>query len=104
MVSFYTAAPLSLCSNCLPEVYHFAADGLAQFVFKSKMQMPDVEVSLLDVVIPLTNLGWRQWIGAALFFWGWIHQQRCHLILVRYSSSIVNCLFRYRIYYLNDGI
>ncbi|KAL0534855.1 hypothetical protein IC582_029152 [Cucumis melo] len=21
---FYTAAPLSLCSNCIPEVYHFA--------------------------------------------------------------------------------
>ncbi|XP_022971054.1 polyprenol reductase 2-like [Cucurbita maxima] len=78
---FYTAAPLSLCSNCITEVYHFAANGIAQFIVKGKGQMLDVEVSLLDAVIPLANLGWRQWIGAALFFWGWIHQCHCHQIL-----------------------
>lgn len=90
MFSFYTAAPLSLCSNCIREVCHFAANGLAQFIGKDKDQMPDVEVNLLDAVIPLTNLGWRQWIGATLFFWGWIHQLRCHQILVR-TIHLFNC-------------
>lgn len=104
MVSFYTAAPLSLCSNCIPEVYHFAANGIAQFIVEGKGQMLVVEVSLLDAVIPLANLGWRQWIGAALFFWGWIHQFRCHQILVQYTSSIQNCLFTYQIYDLDDGV
>ena len=83
LISFYTAAPLSLCSSCIPEVYHFAASGLAQFIVQGKRPMPDVEISPLDAVIPLSYLGWRQWIGAALFFWGWIHQQRCHQILVQ---------------------
>ncbi|KAL0534854.1 hypothetical protein IC582_029151 [Cucumis melo] len=78
---FYTAAPLSLCSNCILEVYHFAASGLAQFIVQGRRHMPDVEISPLDAVIPLSNLGWCQWIGAALFFWGWIHQHRCHQIL-----------------------
>ncbi|KAJ6707956.1 DFG10 PROTEIN [Salix viminalis] len=30
---------------------------------------------------PFLNLGWFQWIGAAIFLWGWIHQYRCHAIL-----------------------
>ncbi|XP_022135616.1 polyprenol reductase 2-like [Momordica charantia] len=76
---FYTAAPLSLCSNFIPEVYHFATNGLVKFIVEGKRHMPDVEV--FDFVIPLTNLGWHQCIGAALFFWGWIHQHHCHQIL-----------------------
>lgn len=104
LVSFYTATPLSLCSNCIPEVYHFVASGLAQFIVQGKRQMPDVEVNLLDAVIPLSNLGWCQWIGAALFFWGWIHQHHCHQILVRCTPSIINCLFRYQLYYLYNSL
>ncbi|KAL0561091.1 hypothetical protein IC582_001509 [Cucumis melo] len=39
---------LSLCSNCIPEVYHFAASGLAQFIVQRKRHMHDVEISPLD--------------------------------------------------------
>ncbi|KMZ68334.1 3-oxo-5-alpha-steroid 4-dehydrogenase family protein [Zostera marina] len=34
-----------------------------------------------DYLKPLPQLGWYQWIGTAIFMWGWIHQLRCHTIL-----------------------
>ncbi|XP_041012782.1 polyprenol reductase 2-like [Juglans microcarpa x Juglans regia] len=78
---FYMAAPLSLCCNCIPEVYEFAVNGVAEFIVRGKSQMPAIEFDWWEFVNPLVKLGWRQWIGAAIFFWGWVHQQRCHVIL-----------------------
>lgn len=80
------AAPLSLCCNCIPEVYEFAVNGVAEFIVRGKSQMPAVEFDWWEFVNPLVKLGWRQWIGAAIFFWGWVHQQRCHAILVSLAT------------------
>ncbi|XP_042983881.1 polyprenol reductase 2-like isoform X3 [Carya illinoinensis] len=52
-----------------------------------KNQMPAIEIHLWEFVNPLMKLGWCQWIGAAIFCWGWIHQQRCHSILVSFTIS-----------------
>ncbi|KAJ4964642.1 hypothetical protein NE237_016491 [Protea cynaroides] len=80
-IFFYTAAPLSLCSICVPEVLSFAAHRMAEFIVNGRGRMPNIEFDWLGYVKPLTNLGWCQWIGAAIFIWGWIHQSRCHSIL-----------------------
>ncbi|PIA57210.1 hypothetical protein AQUCO_00600145v1 [Aquilegia coerulea] len=78
---FYTAAPLSLCSTCAPEVVNFAIHSLAEFIIKGRDKMPILEIDWLGYVNPLTKLGWFQWIGATVFIWGWAHQRRCHAIL-----------------------
>ncbi|CAN6543938.1 unnamed protein product [Malus baccata var. baccata] len=78
---FYTAAPLSLCCNNVLEVYKFSISGVAEFIVKGKSSMREVEFDWLQFVNSLLKLGWLQWIGAAIFFWGWIHQRRCHAIL-----------------------
>ncbi|KAI3959165.1 hypothetical protein MKX01_023841 [Papaver californicum] len=81
---FYTAAPLSFCSICAPEVYNFAIHQAAEFIVKGrdKMLIPPIsEIDWLVYVQPLAALEWSQWIGAAIFIWGWIHQRRCHAIL-----------------------
>ncbi|XP_062076930.1 polyprenol reductase 2-like [Humulus lupulus] len=78
---FYTAGPLSLCCNCIPEVYEFVLNGVAEFIVKGKNRMPALEFDWWEFAIPLVKLGWLQWIGAAVFFWGWVHQLRCHAIL-----------------------
>lgn len=79
--SFYVAAPLSLC-NCAPEVFKFGLGLVAELAIRSNNQMPSSEFDWWGSLNPLLNLGWSQWIGAATFFWGWIHQRRCHAILV----------------------
>ncbi|XP_057974802.1 polyprenol reductase 2-like isoform X2 [Malania oleifera] len=86
---FYIAAPLSLCSIWLPAVFEYAADVVAEFIVRGKNQMPAVEFDWWGYLNPLMKLGWRQWIGAAIFFWGWIHQLRCHAILVIYAGLVV---------------
>lgn len=78
---FYTAAPLSLCCNCAPEVFTFVANRVAEFIVEGKNHMSPLEFQWLEFVIPLLKLGWFQWIGAAIFFCGWLHQRRCHAIL-----------------------
>ncbi|XP_057752502.1 polyprenol reductase 2-like isoform X1 [Arachis stenosperma] len=78
---FYLAAPLSLCADCALDVFYFLVNLVTKFIVVGKDHMPPVEVELWQVVNPLVRLGWRHWIGAAAFFWGWIHQQRCHKIL-----------------------
>lgn len=78
---FYTAAPLSLCSIWVPEVFKFVANEVAEFIMKGKNQMSSIEFDWWGHLYPIVVLGWWQWIGAAVFFWGWIHQRRCHVIL-----------------------
>lgn len=77
---FYVAAPLSLC-NCAPEVFKFGLGIVAELAIRSNNQMPSSEFDWWGSLNPLLNLGRSQWIGAATFFWGWIHQRRCHAIL-----------------------
>ncbi|GLU19798.1 hypothetical protein SLE2022_360250 [Rubroshorea leprosula] len=78
---FYVAAPLSLCSFCAFEVLNFAADQVAEFNVKGPEMLSVTEVDLWRYAMPVANLGWWQWVGAAIFAWGWIHQCRCHAIL-----------------------
>ncbi|KAJ7978537.1 polyprenol reductase 2-like [Quillaja saponaria] len=78
---FYTAVPLSMCCDLAPGIYKFTANQVTDFIVKSKNQMPAVEFAFSRFVGPFVNLGWPQWLGAAIFFWGWMHQCRCHAIL-----------------------
>ncbi|KAK2978297.1 hypothetical protein RJ640_017148 [Escallonia rubra] len=78
---FYTAAPLSLCSSCAPEVFKFAANWLVEFIVKGKNRMSVTEFDMWAFVSPLIKFRWHLWIGAAIFLWGWLHQRRCHAIL-----------------------
>ncbi|KAK9164400.1 hypothetical protein Syun_005302 [Stephania yunnanensis] len=78
---FYVAAPLSLCSTCAPEVFKFAKYLVAEFIVQGRDKMQLAEFNWWGYVKPLTLLVWYQWLGAATFIWGWIHQQRCHAIL-----------------------
>ncbi|RYR24768.1 hypothetical protein Ahy_B02g058300 [Arachis hypogaea] len=66
---FYLAAPMSLCADCALDVYYFLVILVTKFIFVGKDYMPPVE-TWMEV------LDWRGY-----FFWGWIHQQRCHKIL-----------------------
>ncbi|XP_022726695.1 polyprenol reductase 2-like [Durio zibethinus] len=78
---YYIAAPLSLCCTCAPEVFKFTLNLVSEFIVKGKNKMPAIEIDWWESVNTLTKLGWRQWIGTAIFLWGWIHQFRCHAIL-----------------------
>ncbi|KAL1362197.1 hypothetical protein AAHE18_03G062600 [Arachis hypogaea] len=65
---FYLAAPLSLCADCALDVFYFLVNLVTKFIVVGKDHMPPVEVELWQVVNPLIRLGWRHWIGAAVFF------------------------------------
>ncbi|CAE6138068.1 unnamed protein product [Arabidopsis arenosa] len=78
---FYVTAPLSLCSNIAPEVARFAGNQAAEFIANGKSHTAAPEFNLLSSISPLMKLGSLQWIGGAIFLWGWIHQRRCHAIL-----------------------
>lgn len=78
---FYVAAPLSLCSFRALEVINFVADQVAELKVKGIEMLSVLEDDLWRYALPIVNLGWCQWIGAAVFAWGCIHQWRCHLIL-----------------------
>ncbi|XP_030459911.2 polyprenol reductase 2-like isoform X1 [Syzygium oleosum] len=78
---FYTAAPLSLCSNFAMEVYEFSSNQVSEFIVRGKDQMASSEFNLWKFVNPPMKLGWHHWIGAIIFFWSWIHQHQCHRIL-----------------------
>lgn len=85
--SFYVAAPLSLSSACVADAFIFSANEVTRFIFKGKGSMRATEFDWWDFVNPLMKLGWCQWFGAAIFFFGWIHQLRCHAILVSITIS-----------------
>ncbi|CAH8262724.1 unnamed protein product [Arabidopsis lyrata] len=78
---FYVTAPLSLCSNIAPEVARFVGNQVAEFIANGKSHTSAPELSLVMCISPLMKLGSVQWIGGAIFLWGWIHQRRCHAIL-----------------------
>ncbi|KAL3597417.1 hypothetical protein D5086_009054 [Populus alba] len=79
---FYTAMPLTLCCTCAPNVFKFGTSEVTEFIVKGRSLMQAIEFDWWDFVNPFSKLGWCQWIGAAIFLWGWIHQHRCHAILV----------------------
>lgn len=87
MVSYYIAAPLSLCCTLAPKVFNFTLSLVAEFIVKGKNQMPAIEIDWCGSVNPLMKLGWSQWIGSAIFLWGWIYQCRCHASLVSNTVS-----------------
>ncbi|KAL5791086.1 hypothetical protein ACOSQ2_005974 [Xanthoceras sorbifolium] len=74
---YYVVAPLSLCCSLAPEVFEFIVVKGGE-----NDQMAASEFEWWELVNPLTmKLGWLQWIGDAVFLWGWIHQRRCHAVL-----------------------
>lgn len=81
-------APLSLGSSCAPESLSYAGGQIADFIVKGRARMPDPEVRWWEFLKPFIILGWCQWIGAAIFIWGWLHQLHCHAILVGLTLSI----------------
>ncbi|XP_023729413.1 polyprenol reductase 2 [Lactuca sativa] len=70
---FYVMAPLSLCCNFASQVFDFVKG-------KGHMLRPGFD-NIWMFVTPFLRLPWYAWIGAAIFFWGWVHQLRCHQIL-----------------------
>ncbi|KAG0472571.1 hypothetical protein HPP92_014428 [Vanilla planifolia] len=78
---FYTVAPLSLGSRCIPEVLDYVSSQIIEFSVRSHSQRPKVEFFWREALKPLLNMGWCQWFGAVLFLWGWMHQLQCHAIL-----------------------
>ncbi|KAG9445392.1 hypothetical protein H6P81_016732 [Aristolochia fimbriata] len=78
---FYTAAPLSLSCSYVPVALHHAAHKMAFFILKGRTQTEVLEFDWSGYLKPLLVLGWFQWVGVAMFMWGWIHQHRCHAIL-----------------------
>ncbi|KAL9271715.1 Polyprenol reductase 2-like protein, partial [Drosera capensis] len=81
ILAYFTAGPLSLCCKSVPQLSTFAANQAAKFLNEGKNQLQSREFGLWDYLPLLTELGWSQRIGAAIFFWGSIHQWRCHAIL-----------------------
>ncbi|KAJ6739173.1 POLYPRENOL REDUCTASE 2-LIKE [Salix koriyanagi] len=77
---FYTAMPLTLCCTCAPNVFKFGTSEVMEFIVKGRSSIQANEFDWWEVN-PFLNLGWFQWIGAAIFLWGCIHQYRCHAIL-----------------------
>jgi 3-oxo-5-alpha-steroid 4-dehydrogenase 3 len=87
-LSFYTAMPLTLCCTCAPNVFKFGTSEVTEFIVKDRSSMQAIEFDWWDFVNPFSKLGWCQWIGAAIFLCGWIHQHRCHAILVSITVSL----------------
>ncbi|XP_040941097.1 polyprenol reductase 2 isoform X3 [Gossypium hirsutum] len=79
-MSYYIVASLSLCCTCAPEVFEFTLD----LVSEGRKQWQPLEV-IGGNRSPLW-LGWKQWVGSAIFLWGWIHQLR---ILVIYVGLLI---------------
>ncbi|KAG6527774.1 hypothetical protein ZIOFF_009903 [Zingiber officinale] len=79
--SFYTVAPISLGISCAPEALTYARDQILELILKGKEQMPNIQIDWVLVFKPFLYLEWQQWIGAVIFFWGWLHQHYCHTIL-----------------------
>ncbi|KAL7206849.1 hypothetical protein ACSBR2_019539 [Camellia fascicularis] len=86
---FYTAALLSLCCTFALETFVFASNRVVEFIVKGKNQIPATEFDWWGFASPLMILRWYSWIGMAIFLWGWIHQRRCHAILVIYAGLMV---------------
>ncbi|CAN6249814.1 unnamed protein product [Urochloa humidicola] len=80
-LSYYVAAPLTLASPCLPEAMQYLRYQIDEFIVKDQARMPDLVIDPSNLVRPLLKLGWSEWIGAAIFMWGSLHQFRCHAIL-----------------------
>uniref|UniRef100_A0A7C9A574 3-oxo-5-alpha-steroid 4-dehydrogenase C-terminal domain-containing protein n=2 Tax=Opuntia streptacantha TaxID=393608 RepID=A0A7C9A574_OPUST len=78
---FYTGAPLSLCCNFAREVFEYVENWITEFIVNGKDRMPPLEFQWSEYLCPLLKLGWCQWVGAAIFFWGWLRQRRSHAIL-----------------------
>ncbi|KAK8615045.1 hypothetical protein V6N13_068831 [Hibiscus sabdariffa] len=91
MDSYYIAAPLSLCSTWAPEVFRFTLNLVLQFSGEEGTKPMPVAIGVgeWESGNGVTKLGWYQWVGSAIFLWGWIHQLRGHAILVIYFGLVV---------------
>ncbi|KAK9002315.1 hypothetical protein V6N11_024999 [Hibiscus sabdariffa] len=89
MDSYYIAAPLSLCSTWAPEVFRFTLNLVLQFSGEEGTKPMPVAIGVgeWESGNGVTKLGWYQWVGSAIFLWGWIHQLRGHAILGRVRAQ-----------------
>ncbi|KAK8635510.1 hypothetical protein V6N13_004244 [Hibiscus sabdariffa] len=91
MGSYYIAAPLSLCSTWAPEAFRFTLNLILLFTGEegTKPMPVTIGVDEWESGNGVMKLGWYQWVGSAIFLWGWIHQLRCHANLVIYLGLVV---------------
>ncbi|MFS8031357.1 putative polyprenol reductase [Helianthus anomalus] len=75
--SYYIATPLSLCCTITPEVLEFVKN-----LDITELNMLRTKFDIWLLLTPLLRLRWYAWIGAVIFVWGWVHQFRCHVILL----------------------
>ncbi|KAK8716793.1 hypothetical protein V6N13_044091 [Hibiscus sabdariffa] len=92
--SFYTAAPLSLCTFYSLEASNFAADQVAEFKVEGQEKLSITDFDLWGYVKPITRLGWCQWAGAAIFAWGWLlscDSCMCFRLFKQNDACFVTC-------------
>ena len=78
MHRYYVLAPLSL----FPRAEEFlvkTSRGL------KSCRREEFHISM-EAWKPFLEIGWLYWLGGAMFIWGWIHQSRCHMILVSFKE------------------
>ncbi|THG10087.1 hypothetical protein TEA_019829 [Camellia sinensis var. sinensis] len=83
------SALLPLCCTFALETFVFASNRVVEFIVEGKNQIPAKEFDWWGFASPLMILRWYSWIGMAIFLWGWIHQHRCHAILVICAGLMV---------------
>ncbi|CAA6673482.1 unnamed protein product [Spirodela intermedia] len=66
---FYVAEPVSLCCSFALEALTYTGTQISEYAVKGWQGIPEAEFDLWDYMMPLTNVGWLQWIGAVIFFW-----------------------------------
>lgn len=78
---FYVVASLSLFPRAKELMVSFSHGYLAykHDIYKSEISFQGGN--------PLLQVGWRYWIGGAIFVWGWVHQYRCHTILASLRTN-----------------
>ena len=78
MHRYYILAPLSLFPRA-EELFVKTSQGLKSF------RHDDFHMNM-EAWKPILEIGWLYWLGGAMFIWGWIHQSRCHMILVSLNA------------------
>lgn len=63
------------------DAVRYAGGQIGEFIVNGREQIPIFGLNCWEVLEPLANLGWCQWIGFGIFMWGWLHQLLCHAIL-----------------------
>ncbi|XVF15877.1 hypothetical protein REPUB_Repub09cG0194100 [Reevesia pubescens] len=77
----YKVAPLSAEFNVWKSVFLLLLMEVHVLRRLCQELLSITDFDLWGCLKPMTRLGWCQWVGAAIFAWGWLHQYCCHAIL-----------------------